>query len=434
MNHSGRRLLQIFPIILIVAACFVRVVVCFQHNPMDYVFSDMSRHWQNGLTFPRGGYTGAADPIMYQIYISCLRRISGDNRFLVALISSLLSLAMPWTYYRAARNFGMPKTAALWVWALIAATPSLFTMYHYIVMETLLLFLEGFAFWMTARYLREGGTRPYLSSVVAWTLASLTKPTVVPLAVVCVLWSWWKKCTPFRDIAVGFAVSVALLVPQAVRTKVELGFIAPFGNPWLTRIQHRSGAKTIHLDFRGPYHDNIGQEYASPTCFIRPMWPLSSWAIRRGFTSTVTTVSADYKHGSHDWSDAFKALNVTREEWLAQWRENILVTLFAPSWPETTSHQWDSRLEFYSRWIWTPLICFVLIGNLLVLARGHFELIPIAVSLTTLAIVLQNVITAEGRYRKPIEPLLLLNLVWLIVNWKRRRATVESPMPVEQND
>ena len=99
----------------------------------------------------------------------------------------------------------------------------------------------------------------------------------------------------------------------------------------------------------------------------------------------------------------------------------------APSWPETTSLQWDSLLESSSRWIWAPLICFVLIGNLLVLVRGRFELIPIAVSLTTLAIVLQNVITAEGRYRRPIEPLLLLNFVWLIVNWKQRQATIESP-------
>jgi hypothetical protein len=27
---------------------------------------------------------------------------------------------------------------------------------------------------------------------------------------------------------------------------------------------------------------------------------------------------------------------------------------------------------------------------------------------------LQNVVIAEGRYRKPVEPLLLLNLVWLL--------------------
>ena len=183
---------------------------------------------------------------------------------------------------------------------------------------------------------------------------------------------------------------------------------------------------------------SLPRQYRAEICLANllytPALAVDSWGIRRGFTSTVTTVTASYEHGSEDWSNAFKALNVTRDEWLTQWRENILVMLFAPSWPESNSQQSDSRLEFYSRWIWAPLICFVLTGNLLVLVRGRVELIPIAVSLTTLAIVLQNVITAEGRYRKPIEPLLLLNLVWLIVNWKQRQTTVESPTAAAKSD
>jgi hypothetical protein len=32
----------------------------------------------------------------------------------------------------------------------------------------------------------------------------------------------------------------------------------------------------------------------------------------------------------------------------------------------------------------------------------------------TLVLALQNVIISEGRYRKPVEPLLLLNLVWVL--------------------
>ncbi len=128
---------------------------------------------------------------------------------------------MPWTYYRAAREFGLRKTPALWVWALIAWTPSLFVIYHYIMMETLLLLLEGAALWMTARYLRKGGTEAFLTSIFFWTLASLTKPIVVPLAVVCVLWSWWKKSTPLRAIAAGALLAIIMLVPQAVRSKIE---------------------------------------------------------------------------------------------------------------------------------------------------------------------------------------------------------------------
>ncbi len=38
---------------------------------------------------------------------------------------------------------------------------------------------------------------------------------------------------------------VVMLIPQAIRSKVELGFVAPFGNPWLTQIQFRSNLMAI---------------------------------------------------------------------------------------------------------------------------------------------------------------------------------------------
>ena len=144
-------------VVLILCASCLRAFVCFQHNPLNYLFSDSWRHWVSGLRFPRGTYFGAADPIGYQVYICVLRRITGDRSFLIALAASLLSIVMPWTYYRAARNFGLSKLPALWLWALIAWAPSLLVIYHYIMMETLLLFLDGIALWMTARYLRKGG-------------------------------------------------------------------------------------------------------------------------------------------------------------------------------------------------------------------------------------------------------------------------------------
>jgi hypothetical protein len=360
-----------------------------------------------------GGYVSAADPIVYQAYISLLRRITHDNRWLVALASALLSVLMPWTYYRAARNFGMAKSPALWAWALIASVPSLITIYHYIMMETLLLLMEGLALWMTARSLRKGGTGPFLDSVVAWTFASLTKPTVIPLAVACVLWSWWKEKTPLRDIAIAVAVVIILLVPQSIRSKRELGFLAPFGNPWLTKIQHRSGAKILRVHYHGFLY-NEEFYFSSPSCYVRPLEPINSWAIRRAFGDKELIMSVDSAHGSNDWRNAYSNLHVGWEEWLVQWRENILVFLFAPSWPEYTGDHWDSLLEIYCRWIWMPLIFVVMAGNILACLKRRIDLLPVVTTLLLLFLIFQNVATAEGRYRKPVEPLLLLNVVWLI--------------------
>ena len=238
-------------VLLILLGSALRLFVCLAYNPLDFLLLlDPARHWGNGLRFPKGAYFGASDPIGYQVYIFLLRKLTADNRFLVGLASGLLSVAMPWTYYRAARDFGLRKLPALWVWALIAWTPSLLAIYHYIMMETLLLFLDGAALWATARYLRPGRSwRAYLVFVFLWTLACLTKPSVIPLATAFVVASGWKRLPSVRTLATAAALVAVLLVPQAIRSEVALGFAAPFGNPWLTKIQHRSGVHMLQVDF-----------------------------------------------------------------------------------------------------------------------------------------------------------------------------------------
>jgi hypothetical protein len=401
--------------LIIVASC-VRLVICLQHNPMDFLSSDAFRHWHNGGVFPRGRFWGASDPIGYQVFIFLLRRLTRDNRILVALGSGLLSVVMPWTYYRAARSLGLQKTAALWVWAIIAWTPSLFTIYHYVMMETLLLALDGLAIWSSGRYLRKGNTESFLMSIFCWTLACLTKPTVIPLAGIFVLWSCWKKRPSLRAVGIGTLLALVMLVPQAIRSEVELGFIAPFGNPWLTKIQHRSGTKTTYIYFRGRANQNWIEStfVSSPSCAIPPLAPLSSWQIRRAYVDSSITITVNAKNGTRDWKDAYAGLDTSWDEWFTQWGENIPVFLFAPSWPEYDSDLWDSQLTLYTRWMWAPLIAVVLGWNVFRFFKRRFDLLPVAVTLFTLFLALQNVATTEGRYRKPLEALLLMNVVWLI--------------------
>jgi Dolichyl-phosphate-mannose-protein mannosyltransferase len=418
---------------LIIAASLLRVFVCFQHNPVDYLFSDSLKHWTHGADFPGGRYDGAADPILYQVYVAVLRRVTADNRYLVALASALMSVLMPWTYYRGARSFGLAKVPAMWVWALIAWTPSLFVIYHYMMMETLLLLVEGAALWATARYLRKGGAVAFVILVMCWTLGSLTKTTLIPLAMVCFLWACWKKMPTVRAIAVGALVVVVLLTPQAIRTKLELGFVAPFGNPWFTKIQHRSGARRIQVHFHSHgnqlFHTHSNTEElssSSPSANVRPLWPLSGWTMHRSGGNSVVTLSVDTAHGAQDWKEAYADNDVGMSERLLQLRENIVLFAFAPSWPESANLDWDGTLEFYGRWLWAPLVLVILVCNFSYFLRRRFELIPVAVTLYTFFLAFQNLVTFEGRYRKPLEPLLLVNLVWSVVAWKANAQVDEA--------
>lgn len=411
-RNTSHSVLKIF----IVVACCVRLLICLQHNPMDFLVSDALQHWKTGGLFPHGGYRGASDPICYQIFIFLVRKITRGNRILVALCCGSLSVAMPWTYYRASRSLGLEKLAALWVWVLIAWNPSLFTIYHYIMMETFLLLVEGAAIWSTGRYLRKGDAQSFCISIFCWTLACLAKPTVIPLAGIFVMWGCWKRHPSLRAAALASLLAVATLMPSAIRSKLELGFVAPFGNPWLTKIQHRSGKKWVYLHFHGGEHPDWNDDhyFSSPTCAIRTFTPFSSWRLRRAYSESSVTITANAKNGEQDWKNAYAGLHTSWDEWFAQWGENIVVFLFAPSWPEFDSNEWDSQLTLYTRWMWAPLIGIVLSWNAYRIFKGRLELLPVATTLFTLFLVLQNVATTEGRYRKPLEPLLLMNIVWLI--------------------
>ena len=414
--------------------------VCLRFNPLDYLFLlDPSRHWGNGLRFPKGAYFGASDPIGYQVYIFILRRITGDNRLLVGLASGLLSVVMPWTYYRAARNFGLQKLPALWAWALIVWTPSLIAIYHYTMMETLLLAIDGAALWATARYMRKGGGRAFLVSLFLWTLACLTKPSVIPLAAVCMVGSCYKKIPTVKQIAMGAALVVVLLIPQAIRSEIALGFVAPFGNPWLTRIQHRAGVKMLEVDFythqnhfvhfkADPQYD---MTFDTPSSYVHPLSPLSDWAIRRAAARSKLAVVINSQYGARDWENAYDSLHVGAREWFSQLGENVVLFLFAPSYPESESPDWVDQLEGQARWMWAPLIVFVLAGNVRQFVKRRFDLLPVAVTLFTLFLGLQNAVTFEGRYRKPLEPLLLLNFVWIVAGASMSYYRIQQGLPKE---
>lgn len=400
---------------LILLGSILRVLSCIHHNPTNYLFSDPTRHWLNAERLFNPDLMGASDPILYQIYVAVLRFITFDNPILIAAACAVLSLLMPWTYYRAAREFGFARNPSLAVWALISLTPSLIAIYHYFMMETLLLPLVGMALWMSGRHLRKGGRSAFLWSSVFWVLACLTKPTVVPLALLCLAWTWWVKSRSLLDGFWAALLALLLLMPNTLRTQHYLGFPAPMGNPWLTKIQHRSGEKTIRINF------GSGQwGFSSPSCYMQPLEPLSFWAMRRAWEDSVVEVTIDPKNGTDDWRSAYVNLGTDSKEWLGQLGENVLLFLFASSWPDNNQSEWDGWLSNLSRWLWAPLIFFVFDCNIREFMRRRFDLVPVAVTFFTLFLAFQNVATSEGRYRKPLEPLLLMNLVWAVSPPKMR--------------
>lgn len=417
--ERGKTTIRPWLIALIVAGSLLRLFICFNHNPLDYVFSDASRHWTNGKLFLHPNLMGKCDPILYQAFVFIIQKITGEQRLLIALVYGLLSVITPWTFYRAARELGLGKIRSLVIWVLIVWTPSLFVIFHYIMIEALLLPLEGLSLWMTGRYLRKGDSTSFLVCITCWTLACLTKPTAIALAITCSIYAWWIKSRKPSLLLLSCALVFLLLFPQCLRSYQYLGFIAPTGSHWTPKILHKSDAKRIRIQ------TSTGGRwgFSSPTCYTQPLEPLSSWMTHRSYEDSTVSIQVNLKNGEKDWKEAYARLNRNWDVWLRQLAENIVVFLFAPSWPDSNLQCWDGWVNYESRWLWAPLIFLLFKLNYHEFRQRRFDLIPVAVTVLTLVLALQNMIDMEGRYRKPLEPLLFLNIVWAL---RRSERNVED--------
>ncbi|MEM1060009.1 MAG: glycosyltransferase family 39 protein [Verrucomicrobiota bacterium] len=391
-------------------ASALRVVLCVVYNPMANVSSDMARHWNHGARFFDATFMSAIDPPLYQLYLSALRWLSSDHPLTIGLATGLLSATMPWLYYRAARELGLEQVPARLAWLLLAIAPSLLTVYSFFLHSTLLMALMGLGLWMSARHLRKLDRPSWLWSALVWTLAILTKRTALPVATICLAVGWWKGSRRPTDLVLAAAVMAALLIPNAIRSHSILGFPAPVGSGVISHTNFVSGARTIRIQWNG----NENYHYASPSSFQYPLSPLSDWQIRTAREDSEVQVTAWAHHGWVDWQRALDAIPFAPERWLERWGENILLYLFAPAWPEAMGTSAIGELNRAFRWVWAPLTMIVLAGNAWWFARHRrLHLIPLATTVLALSLLFQNSYPMEGRYRKPVEPLLLLNAVWL---------------------
>lgn len=415
---------------LIAIGSVVRVVTAIADSPTNHLFSDPARHWDNAIRFFTPGLMGGCDPIGYQLYLLLVRWITFENPLGIGVITGLLSALMPWLYYRAARSLGLPKMFSMAFWAILCWLPSFFAIYRYFMMETILLPLIGLGLWMTGRAIRKGSLESVLGMTFAWSLAIMTKAQAIPLALICFCYA--IHASDRRLIAGGLSIAMVclLMIPNALRTNDILGYSAPLGSGYIAQIMHASG-KT-HTRFVLPAGSWV---YSSPSCYIAPMEPLNNWRIERGMTETTHLVKADPANGRKDWEKALKAVKRSSQNAIAHLWENFVLFLFAPSWPDSGKDYFIGLMNHWLRWIWAPLLFHLFIGNALIFRRIRFPLIPVATTVIVFLLMFQNTVTMEGRYRKPVEPLVLLNVFWLWTPAARRIAfgvktqKVDSPSP-----
>jgi len=377
-----------------------RLLYPFFNSPLDHLFSDPLRHWENGANFLHPSIMGCADPRLYQLWIFALRRLAHDSAPTVLLGCGLLCAAMPYGWYRALREL-QPRRRALIGAILIGIIPESVSLYAYFMNETLLLSLMGFCFWLTLRAGRKGTLAAFIAVVIVWLCAALTRTVAAPMACVCVAWLWFTQSQRLLKLLAGIGLACLFMIPAGLHGSAKLGFFAPLGNLYFNEIYNVSGMRDIATDY-GP---DGSYQFGSPSFYNPTFWPFSRWTTGR---SGVVSFKIDLTQGRAPWISAKEQARSLRT--FPIWRqrlEDASYLFFAQAWPNSDPSNVFGWLTLWTRWIWAPMILFVAWGVLTRRYRGAALLLPLCSLGTVALLLLQNEGVMEGRFREPIDAILL---------------------------
>ena len=400
------------------SALLLRLLYPFFSSPLERLFSDPARHWDNALHFLHPGVMGSGDPYLYQVWLFALQQLAGQSTSWVLLGCGVLCAAMPYGWYRALREL-LPASWALGAGVLFALVPSFLGMYGYFMNETLVMSLTGFAFWLTLRARRKGAVGAFVAACALWIAVVFTRVVLGPIALLCLLWIALRSPRPWLKLLWGLALFAAIAVPAGLHCRDALGFFAPFGNPYLAEIYRHSGEKNITLDY-GP-QGRYG--FGSPSFYNPTFYPFSDWMTDRVGEVAVTI---DTTLGRASWIREDRRIRAARRfSKLQDFWENLMFLGFGQPWPAIDRDTLVGALTVWTRWLWPAVIAAVAFGMARRQFVGRERLLPICGLLMIALLALQQRGIIEGRYRLPVDPIILAALVVQCYRICLRRRTAQ---------
>jgi hypothetical protein len=408
---NARRLQPLFGLMLI-----GRLLYPFFNSPLDHLFSDPLRHWDNGGQFLHPSIMGSIDPFLFQLWIFVLRRIAQGTTPAVLLGCGLLCAAMPYGWYRALREL-QTRERALAGALLIGLIPESLSLYGYFMNETLLITLLGFCFWSTLRANRKRTVGAFTLAALAWACAAFTRTIAVPMAIGCLAWLWFTQ--PQRPVKALAALALGLLfaVPAGLHARAKLGFFAPLGNLYFNEIYSVSGLREINIDYGpdGTYH------FGCPSFYNPTFYPFSTWTTNR---VGVIFVAINLSGGRDAWIREKE--RVAGLHTFPVWRrrmEDVVYLLFGQIWPNSDRSTVLGWLTVWSRWIWPVVLLRIVWAACQRRFRGPAIVLPVCALVTVALLALQSEGVMEARFREPIDAILIASLLLIVPRQSARPRT-----------
>ncbi len=401
--------------------CALRLLYPFYNSPVIQMVGMSGRQWKQAGGFLTPEPMAGVDSYLYQAWLWALRSLSNDHAFTIQLVCGLLCAVLPLCWYACARQL-LPQKWALIAAILIGLHPSFLTIYGYFASETLLLPLIGLACYASLHCLRTPAPRTLWLAVLLWTLAALTRVIALPAGLLCIGLIWWKMGFRLRPMLLPLLTSLILLGISAEHHHKAVNVYTPFGIPQLNALLARSDASRINIYFDGRHY-----WFRSPAASTKPLSPLSDWHMSP--RTPPISVHIVTRQGREAWAQAMEKYPFDATHYARHLSQTVMMLLFSPSWPEVWPDNWrnenqiapwEEALNKYARWLWAPLIIGVFICAARVpLAEHQHAFILLTLSLLII-MALQYTALFEGRYRKPVEPLLIISAITLLYQHRQR--------------
>lgn len=390
----------------------VRCVNIMMHAPTDFVITDPARHWEFGTQPLSENPFTAIDPIGYQLWLSIVGKITMGDRAAIIAYSILLTCTTLWVWYRFVLEVSHDGLLSLWVAALTSWLPDTITIYSYYMIESVLLPIVGIACWTTWKAARSTTWESRIWPIVLWTVSCLFKLAAFPLAVVAIAYLLIsQRDRRFKTLAVGGVCMLCLCLPVAYRSKLLLNVWSPFGLTAMNQVYWESEARHVDLDIFSERSEQLwGYSFTTPTVDEKPFAPLSNWTSTR---SGRVYVSVRTAQGLTDWTKALAAHRPGTARLLRLWRENLIFLFWGKAWPAYHFERLWESLGLASRWIWMPLVVWVLYLTVRNRNAPPLDLLlPVMTLVTWAAFVVLPSAPMEGRYRLILEPLTVIAAIY----------------------
>lgn len=405
----------------------LRFVFPFFYNPIHELWSDMTRHWDAGKTLFHPWYINSVDPKTHQLWIYLVRLLSQDNEKLVAFFTGLLCLGFAYFWYRALREI-CSKNTALGLSIAIGLHPSLLVIYRYFLNETAALTFCALAMWMTFRAARKRDAASFNIAVAGWLVAGFSKQIILPIMAIALLYLFWMQKDKRRAAGAALVMFTICAIPAALHTNYGAHILSPFGYTGRELINRASR----HVVYEVHLTDNNGGKWAyywaAASFYIEPLHPFAKYKSYRD-PGTYVALPVNIDEGRAGWQRAIDAAQqgYMWEDRLEDFKDNFVFLFFAPSWPDSDLNlvnpdhflEWLMHTAFHARWVWPALFTVVLVlAPFSRLPRDKMLVVSIAYGLSLL-LLFQQLGVMEGRYRKPLEPFLIVSAYFVLQSFRR---------------